>query len=57
MIDLTIFTPSYNREELLKRLYGSLQRQTVKKGSNLYYTSLSRRGYFSSLWHACRETQ
>ena len=31
MIDLTIFTPSYNREELLKRLYGSLQRQTDKR--------------------------
>ena len=28
MIDLTVFTPSYNREELLKRLYESLQRQT-----------------------------
>ena len=31
MIDLTVFTPSYNREELLKRLYESLQRQTDKR--------------------------
>lgn len=29
-VRLTVFTPTYNREELLKRLYGSLKRQTVK---------------------------
>ena len=28
---LTIFTPAYNRAELLKRLYESLKRQTVKE--------------------------
>ena len=31
MIDLTVFTPSYNREELLRRLYESLKRQTDKR--------------------------
>lgn len=30
MTELTIFTPAYNRKELLKRLYRSLQRQTDK---------------------------
>lgn len=30
MTELTIFTPAYNREELLKRLYESLLRQTDK---------------------------
>ncbi len=30
MTELTIFTPTYNRKELLERLYRSLQRQTDK---------------------------
>ncbi len=31
MISLTVFTPAYNREELLKRLYESLKRQTDQR--------------------------
>lgn len=31
MIELTVFTPAYNREELLKRLYESLKRQTDQR--------------------------
>ena len=31
MIDLTVFTPAYNREKLLKRLYESLKRQTDQR--------------------------
>ena len=31
MIKLTIFTPTYNRKELLKRCYDSLKKQSVKE--------------------------
>ena len=30
MVDITVFTPSYNRADLLPRLYRSLQNQTLK---------------------------
>ena len=30
MVDITVFTPSYNRAELLPRLYQSLKNQTSK---------------------------
>ncbi len=31
MVELTIFTPSYNRADLLSRCYESMQRQTNKE--------------------------
>ena len=30
MVDLTVFTPAYNRADLLPRLYESLKKQTSK---------------------------